>query len=395
MREDGSFNIQQFFTALEIPATEQPIVQDCLVRGLATYYRHLYGYDKYGSYPEFLINERMYEPYIFGFGAVQVVRHPHLSLATQQHIVKYTLQQIDPTEEFGVPCGLLSLLGFLARSHLLEASTFRAVLIIVFTSSNHSEFEDWEKSDLFSLLEWLLGSGHISSEEQIWWLQALATYLKNPHLGQAFVDYILQHFAPSNDWKQEMCRAWLSEHAAGQIPIEIQVLTANLQSDESALESMLMGHGLELAAESNGTQLIVSDNYGIRTAMLLKGQIYPLTLPSVRRKAIVALVRFGADPLTVCQTYFSMDHHEWVQSFNQGVADILLAYRSQIPAEAARQFVEQGIHHAKVATRKVFFRVGYELFGASYLTRAQTEKTKSIRDWALKQQAKPSVPNQT
>lgn len=386
MREEASFKIQQFFTTLEIPVAEQPIVQHCLVHGLVNYYRHIYGHDKYGSYPEFLLQERLHEPYILGFGVVQVVRHPELALTTQQQVVKYALQQIDPTEEFGIPYGLLVILGFLARSHLLEASTFRAVLLIAVGCSHHAEFENWEKSDLFSLLEWLLAPGEIDPKEQVWWLQVLATQLMKPHLGVAFTDYILQHPAPSLDWKQEMCRAWLSDRAFGQMPIEVQVLTANLQSDESAFESMLMGHGLGRDPEqSKGTQSIFLDGANARTAMLLSGQLYRMTLPVICRRAIVALVQTGADPLEVCQTYFTMDQHETVRSLNLGVADVLLAYRSQIPTEAARQFIEQGICHPKVATRKAFFQVGYELFGQEYLTRAQAEKTKSIRDWASRQ----------
>ena len=38
MRDDGRFDIKQFFQALAIPTSEQAEVEDCLVQGLAAYY---------------------------------------------------------------------------------------------------------------------------------------------------------------------------------------------------------------------------------------------------------------------------------------------------------------------------------------------------------------------
>ena len=85
---DGYFSLNLFFRKLGIPERERAVVEECLVLGLGRYYRYIYGYDKYGRRLGYLLEERMHEPYIFGYGAVEVVRHPSLSAETKLKVVQ-------------------------------------------------------------------------------------------------------------------------------------------------------------------------------------------------------------------------------------------------------------------------------------------------------------------
>ena len=103
----GEFSFKRFCKRLRIPKGERSLVEDLFARGLEKYYYDLYGYDKYGPHPEFLINERMGEPYIFGYGAVQVLRHADISDDTKRRMAEYTLSIVRPRVEYGVPFPLL------------------------------------------------------------------------------------------------------------------------------------------------------------------------------------------------------------------------------------------------------------------------------------------------
>ena len=110
---------------------------------------------------------------------------------------------------------------------------------------------------------------------------------------------------------------------------------------------------------------------------------------TLKRRAVLELPQLGEDPLQVCQTYLESDDGYTADAINQGVADVIRAYSPDLPREAVQALVERGIKIPKLTTRKAFFRLGADLFGPDYLTRAQADKTKSIRDWATKQTAGP------
>jgi len=63
------FSFRDFCRELRIPAKEQERISEAMAQGLEDYYLDVYGYHKYGKRPDFLINERMGEPLIFGYGA--------------------------------------------------------------------------------------------------------------------------------------------------------------------------------------------------------------------------------------------------------------------------------------------------------------------------------------
>ncbi|MEK7783999.1 MAG: hypothetical protein AAB658_01075, partial [Chloroflexota bacterium] len=137
-----TFDLGKFYKQLDIAKHEQETVAECLARGLEHYYQHIYGYDKYGKRPAFLIGERMVEPYIFGFGAVEVVRHNGLSPETRFKIVKHAVKQIDATAEYGTPHGLPVMISFLAGADVLDSPSFRSLMIAA--DFGGPLFDDWE-----------------------------------------------------------------------------------------------------------------------------------------------------------------------------------------------------------------------------------------------------------
>jgi hypothetical protein len=384
MRDDDRFELHQFFNDLTIPVAEQPIVKACLVNGLAAYYQDLYGYDKYGKYPEALLPERMYEPYIMGYGAVEVVRCSNLSVETRLKVVKYTMQQTDPMEEYGTPYGLPVLLHFLAQQNSLDARTFNSVMLVALCD-RHRLLNSLTKDELFRLIDWLVLCSEMPPAQQLWWLQTFFSIIETPQHSKAFLERLIDNEQIPVALRRELCQTLLESTASGEPPVEAKILQAQMLGEESAMEAVFLdAHSSTLSMQSAQTPGLAS-LFGTATQMLLMGQLLGAMPPSTRRRAVLALVQLGEDPLTVCQAYLSDEPHFTTEAINQGIADILLTYHQQLPETAIRELVEQGIRCSKATVRKLFFAVGYELLGEEYLNRALQNSTRSIRDWAEKQ----------
>ena len=395
MRDDGSFDINQFFQDLAIQTSEQAEVEDCLIQGLAAYYRYIYGYDKYGEYPNSLIQERIYVPFVFGFGAVEAVRRPVLAIETRQKMVQYTLQQIDPYEEYGVPYGLPILLSCSARTGSLSAPVFRWIWLLT-TAERREVFDEWKKDELFSLIDWITNENNLPQDEPIWWLQHLSTQCDKPHLSKVLADYLLQHVSLSTSFKLALCRAWLSKEPAGAPPVLWKAFKAQMHEDSVALETVLSElptterEGVAQQAE------MLADIGAVITmfSIMVENNAYLSQMPNaLKRRAVLALTQLGEDALQICQTYLDSDDGYAADAINQGVADVIRVYSSDLPRDAVQALVEQGVKSHKLTTRKAFFKLGADLFGPEYLTRAQKDKTKSVRDWSTKQMAGTKAPS--
>ena len=387
MQEEGSFSSQQFFLELAIHQAEQAEVEDCLVRGLEFYYRYVYGYDKYGEYPEFLVQERMYEPFIFGFGAVEVVRRSNLSIETRQKVVQYTWRQIRPMEEYGIPYGLPVLLSFLARTEVLEAPLFRSILLMAAVERHHL-FDELHKDELLSLLDWMTAQANLPPGEQLWWVQFLSSYCDKPHLGKPMMEHLLLHPRLATTCKRDLCRAWLSKEPRGKPPAQWIALKAKLQGDskgfKAAWAQLTLSEQELMPSEVEDKSALVPDLSTF--SILVDRNSYLALIPNyMKRRAVLGLAQLGEDPISVCQTYLDSESGSAADAINQGVVDVIREYRQDLPQAVVQKLVERGLKIRKTNTRKTFFQLGAELLGPEYLTRSQSEPSKSIRDWAAQQ----------
>ncbi len=105
----------------------------------------------------------------------------------------------------------------------------------------------------------------------------------------------------------------------------------------------------------------------------------------MKRRAVFGLAQLGEDPISVCQTYLDSESGSAADAINQGVVDVIREYHQHLPQAVVQELVERGLKIRKTNTRKTFFQLGAELLGPDYLTRAQSEPSKSIRDWAAQQ----------
>jgi hypothetical protein len=118
---------------------------------------------------------------------------------------------------------------------------------------------------------------------------------------------------------------------------------------------------------------------------------FALTPGFLKRQAISCLVTLGEDPLAVCQLYLGQTGY-YADAVNSGVADVVSAQRATLSDQAVRELVDRALSIGAVNTRKAFYRIGIDLFGTEYLTRAQADNANSIRQWANKLMAGESAP---
>lgn len=407
-----TFDLKKFFKQLDIPQPQQAILTDCLTRGIKNYYQHIYGYDKYGQDVAWLIHERMYEPYIFGFGAVEAVREAGLPLDTRLKMVDYALQHTDATIEYGTPHGLPILLSFVAEAGALDAATFRTVMIAA--DFGNSMFDDWQATEVRQLMDWLVAQVEMTPEERLWWIWHISIHSEPPQMSKALADSLLKHKVFSPDSKRALCEAWLNDSPAGQPPAQWEAVQSLMQGDiagykthaaEAGLPALpdhelppmeALTEGFDLALDS-----LVADEAGefgadefeapnLSLAFFRKMLIGPmgmmvLTPGTFKRAAVAALVELGADPLATCRQYLAPNRYDTIgMALHQGVADVLRAHHAQMPAAEVKTLIEQGLKVGAVPTRKTFYELGAELYGAGYMERAAQDKANSVRQWAAK-----------
>lgn len=387
---DIYFDLDDFFRVLEIPKKEQRLVTKCFTDGVETYYQFIYGYNKYGRQPEFLIGERMGEPYIFGFGCVRVVRQPKLSLETRVKVVRYMLADMQPPEEYGTPHGLPAVVSFLAGAGVLEPPLFRSLMFFADIES-HNLFEDWETDEAIMLSDWVIAKADIPRSERLWWLWYIGVHCEAHHIGRKVVQYWMGHPALPTADKRTLCFSWLEEDAPIEPPDEWLALEAELfgemPGDPAELLSSPPDALPELAPDDEPPDFMPSINF-LRYALVGGARGFILTPAYCKRQALKALPLLGEDALTLCETYLDSDRDYTADSVNLGVADVLREHHATLPPAAVRNLIERGTRIGKVATRKGFYRLGADLIGPEYWERARADNAKSIRTWAIKQVAR-------
>ena len=407
------FDLKAFYKQLDIPKPEQKTMAECLALGLEHYYHHIHGYDKYGQGPAFLIPERMYEPYIFGFGAVEVVRNPSLSLETRLKVVEHTIRQTNVAVEYGTPHGLPILLSFVAGTGLLDPGGFRSVMIAA--DFGGDLFDDWQLAEMRLLLEWLIRKADMPEAERTWWLWHIVVGCEQAPICRSLAEGLLAHPGLTPKAKRALCHAWLGDAPAGKPPAHWEAMQALMQGDVEAFKTHAAEAGLPVPEDLReasrafmdadfdlALDSLVLDEAGaddgeprpslhfLRRMLVGPTGLVVLTPNALKRLALRALPDLGEDPLGVCEKYLDSTRAYEADAINGGVADVIRAHHPGFPRAKTRALVERGLKVGSVGTRRTFYQLGADLFGDDYWKRAAADSAKSIRDWAAKKRAGPA-----
>lgn len=390
------FDIDRFFADLQIDgAKEQARIRSCFAKGLEVYYEHIYGYHKYGRKPEFLINERMGEPYIFGFGMVEVLHAKRgIKETTKLAICQYTLQTIVPEEEYGIPHGLIVLVSYLAETGYLSADIFRAAMQT--TNLLRYWIWPWQIEEAIQLSDWLIAQEAMPPQEKLFWLWHLSMQFDAiVHLGKKVVNHWLDHPDLANNIKKELVQGWLdSVRHLGIPPAPWRLIMAqtagNLAEAEKALKEMGASRQeikqVKAIIKEEASRDVLSKLFSNDPMYHFSPEFGHLLTPNwLKRIAVLALVKLGEDAWETAVLYLDMTRDYGGEAINMGVADIIAEYADTMPPEEIRELIEKGIQIPQTTTRKTFYRLSTQFYGTELLEKTAEDNAASLRRWGAKE----------
>ena len=391
-----AFELEQFLTDLGFPTKEHAGIRRGLGAGLEKYYYDIYGYHKYGRRPDFLIDERMQEPHIFGYGALEILKNKRVSTASKLKICQYAVENTEPDLENGVPYGLITLLGFMAAEDELPGLYFyKGMLALQFGVSGTFFRPIWmeggTKETLISLVDWLGANEEIAEEEELWWIWQLGGHSDGkPHLGKPMASHWLARPEVSDELKESLCWAWLlDDEQVGEPPVVWLLMAAIMNGDLEQIKEILENTGIdpeELPLPDLDDLPLQEDKgeFDFSLEFYRQRRYFLFTPPFIKRLAIPALVRLGEDFEELAETFWDNDREYDRDALNAGIADVLEEFNDRFPPAQMRQWIERGINYSRAATRKRFYALSTEYYGNEYLERALEDNAKSIRTWAAK-----------
>lgn len=350
---NGQFSLKQFYRDLRIPEDERPLIEEMMAKGLEKYYYDLYGYHKYGKEPVFLIEERLGEPYIFGYTTVGILHHQDISAQTKQWVAEYTLAIARPGEEFGMPHGLLAAISVLAAGGHLRGRPLASAIRSL--AGERDVFADLTKEDTQALTDSLLTDQALPLEERLDLLHFLLIRCEYTFArGKEMLERALETPALPQEHKKTLC-TWLIHGRA-----DIR------QEGFSLLEALARGERPETFT-------------GLTSAM------FGLVPDYLKRAAIVGLARVEGDPAAVARRYLGAGDRYDAVPFDQAVADIIEAFHEEMGPGEVREMVERGTRASAFQTRLRFYQLGLKLYGPEFIRPALEDRSKKVRDWAGKQ----------
>jgi len=349
---NSQFSLKRFYRKLRIPRDERSLIEEMMAKGLEEYYYDLYGYHKYGEEPDFLIGERLGEPYIFGYAAVRILHHQGISARTKQRVAEYTLAITRPGAEYGVPHGLLAVISCLTaggrlRGHRL-ASAIRSL------DGEQNVFVGLTKEDTIALTDDIIADRELPVEERLELLYLLLARCEYTFaLGKEMLGRALETPVLSREQKKTLC-TWLI-HGREDLRRE----------GFSLLEALRRGEETEAFSRLTGAQFGLVPGY-------------------LKRAAIVGLVQVEGDPAAVARRYLGAGDRYDAEPFDQAVAGIIEAFHKEMRPAEAREMVEQGARAGAFQTRLRFYRLGLKLYGPEFIRPALEDRSSKVRKWAGK-----------
>lgn len=350
---NGQFSLKKFYRRLDIPRSERTLVENMMAKGLEEYYYDLYGYHKYGQEPGFLIGERLGEPYIFGYAAVQILHRQDISAQTKHKVAEYTLAITRPHEEYGMPHGLLAAISYLVAGGHLGGPRLAAAIRSL--AGDRDIFASLTAEDTIALTEDLLADQRLSPEERLDLLYFLLARCEYAFArGKKVLEWSLDTLALTREQKKTLCN-WLIHGRA-----DLR------QEGESLLSALTRGERPEAFTGLTTAQFGLAPDY-------------------LKRHAIVGLARIEGDPAAVARRYLGAGKRYDAVPFDQAVADIIEAFHGEMDPSEAREMVGQGTRAGAFQTRLRFYQLGLKLYGPDFIRPALKDRSTKVRNWAKKQ----------
>lgn len=392
------FDLDEFLALLEIPPKEHEPIRRALGSGLETYYQDIYGYRKYGKQPMHLIRDRMGEPFIFGYGALEIWQRKRISLETKLKVCQYATEILNPGAEYGMPHGLVTILGHLAAAGALEVGRFFYVMMAMeYGGVGAFQRSIWQhgttREAVLALLDWLAASEEFSDDEKSWWVWRWSLACDfDVHLVRAVAqDWLARETVP-DDQKWQLCRGWLKEaEEIGTPPKAWQMMTAYMAGDRDQLAQLVQDVGGDLSdlpAPDEMPPPVDDREMGFMQEMLLERWRIGMVSPALKRLSIPKLVELGEGPLELVDELWDTPNEFDYDSIFGGIVEVLRTHAAALPPAELRQRVERGLAAGRVQARKRFHVLARELYGDEFLPLALQDNAKSLRDWAKKVQKK-------
>lgn len=388
------FQLDVFLADYQIPKAEHGAIRRCLAVGLGNYFFEAYGDRRYGKQPVDLLDEYLHVPYLFGYGAVEVVRHKRLRPETKTKVCIHALRMINMTVEGGVPYGLLAVAAYMASQDDLPYDLLQFISVALGRSylpgyGQPGWLEGAARDEVLTLAGWIAASAEVKADEKLWWAWSLTVHSDNlPHIGKAVANYWLSGDALSPAARLALCHAWLeNENEAGKPPPLWRINRALMNGEFDEVRRLFAEVGQETPADI--ADLIAAADPaesrpepGSVEALLAGSRDWVLTPAFLHRLAIPALVRLGEDLETVVERTWRLRDDYYQAARASGVADAIREFRDRLAPERRRELIDRGARHSQATVRKAFYMLGLDEYGKEYLEPALEDNAASLRKWA-------------
>jgi hypothetical protein len=351
--DERAFDLASFYARVRASAKERNALRQDLVRALKDYFDAVYGYDRYGAETIFVLSRYLGQPYIFGFAALRILHDRRISTPTKIAAAELALEVTEYGADGGLPFGLFGVLHFLAQHGSLPVDTLRYGLVV--SAGEYEPFRGLEKAEIVAFFRWMLTNEQMPATERAFWGHSLVARHRDQPGASDLIGALLGSESLAESDRRELCQAWTNSRQPR--------LTVDVPENDTGLwEGFVAEHMPFWVAHAPS---------------------WPTT--KMIHLGLVWLARLGGDPLELARTYITY-HGSFEDQVHSAVADIIAEHHQAMPEAQVRGLIEQGIAiTGSSPTRRRFYRLGTDLFGSEYLTRASSDAASSVRQWAVRQ----------
>jgi hypothetical protein len=351
--DERAFDLASFYARVRASAKERNALRQDLVRALKDYFDTVYGYDRYGAETIFVLSRYLGQPYIFGFATLRILHDRRISDETKIAAAELALEVTEYGADGGLPFGLFGALHFLARHESLSVGALRYGLVA--SAGEYEPFRGLERAEIVHFFRWMLANEQMPATERTFWGHSLVARHRDQPGASDLIGALLgcEQLAVAD--RRELCQAWINSRQP-RLALEVP------EDDAGPWAGFVTEHMPFWIAHAPSWPT---------TKMIHLGLIW--------------LARLGGDPLELTRTYISY-HGSFEDQVHSAVADIIAEHHRIMPEAQVRGLIEQGIAiTGSSPTRRRFYRLGTDLFGPEYLTRASADTAGSVRQWAARQ----------
>lgn len=353
MESDEKFVPADFYAEIGAERKEEHALRQDLVRGLKDYYETAYGYDKYGAETIFMLPERMHQPYIYGFALLRILHDRRISSATKVGAAQRALQVLTYGADGGLPYGLFAALDVLAENGRLSASDLRYALVV--SAGDSDPFRGIDKPWMLRFFRWLVANGDLPAAERLFWAHSIIARHGEQPAAAKLIDVLMASEETPVEDRRELCQAWVHFR-------QPRLLVVEPESDDTQRGALVVEHMRFWVAHAPS---------------------WPSSV--MVRLGIVWLARLGENLYDLLQAYIGFAD-TYAEQVHGAVVQVLTEHHDSLSQAQVRSIIEQGLRlTGSSPTRRKFYRLGADLYGAEYLERANTDTAGSVRQWAARQ----------